>query len=48
MNGQTVGTIREGGSLDAEVEPGEHRLRLFGIRNGGREVLGDYAFQIAP
>ncbi|HEY4562722.1 MAG TPA: zf-HC2 domain-containing protein [Thermoanaerobaculia bacterium] len=27
---------------------GEHRLRLFGIRNGGREVLGEYAFQIAP
>ncbi|HEY4596160.1 MAG TPA: zf-HC2 domain-containing protein, partial [Thermoanaerobaculia bacterium] len=27
---------------------GEHRLHLFGIRNGGREVLGEYAFQIAP
>jgi hypothetical protein len=27
---------------------GEHRLRLFGIRNGGREALGEYAFQIAP
>lgn len=27
---------------------GEHRLRLFGIRDGRWEALGDYAFQIAP
>ena len=27
---------------------GEHRLRLFGIRGGRREALGEYAFQIAP
>ena len=27
---------------------GEHRLRLFGIRSGRREVLGEYALQIAP
>lgn len=30
------------------LEAGEHRLRLFGIRGGGREVLGEYALQIAP
>lgn len=28
--------------------PGEHRLRLFGIRSGRREVLGEYALRIAP
>ncbi len=27
---------------------GEHRLHLFGIRSGRREVLGEYAFQLAP
>ncbi|HEX4963028.1 MAG TPA: hypothetical protein VF173_19515 [Thermoanaerobaculia bacterium] len=27
---------------------GEHRLRLFGIRNGAREVLGEYALRLAP
>jgi hypothetical protein len=27
---------------------GEHRLRLFGIRSGRREALGEYALRIAP
>lgn len=27
---------------------GEHRLRLFGVRNGRREALGEYALRLAP